>query len=163
MGWETIAIAGFSALQAGNTLKAGQDQGKAIAQQAEQQAQNTADNTVRAAGKLTTSFLQSGLTLDGGPMDVLSQAFAKGNTDIGRIASNANTASKNAVNASRTKALQGLASTAGTAAIGNGIFSGLDSATDELGQVTGSWLDPSPTGPYLDPFSQAKYQITGSA
>lgn len=165
MGWETLAIAGFSALNAVNTVNQGTAQAKAITQQAQQQAQVSADNTVRAGGKLTTSFLQSGLTLEGGPMDVLTQAFGKGQTDIARIASNANAASKNAVNSARTKALEGLASSAGMASLGSTVGGAVDSGINSFGQTAGSLFDSSPTGPYLSPFTSQfyRYQVTGTA
>lgn len=122
MGIETVAIAGFAALQAANTLKEGDQQAKGIVKAAEYQASNSADNTLRGAGKLQTSFLQSGLTLEGGPMDVLTQAFGQGRTDINRLASNANNASKNAVNAARSKAIAGLMTAAGSASMGSSMF-----------------------------------------
>lgn len=128
MGWETLAVAGFSALQAVNTIQQGNAQARAIDQQAQQQAQNEADNTLRSAGRVQTSFLQSGITLEGGPMQAITQAFTKGQTDIGRIASNANNAASNAINAARSKALQGLASSAAGAAGGASILSGAGDA-----------------------------------
>lgn len=115
MGWETLAIAGYSALNAENTLKTGKAAAKAAVQQGDYQVQQTADQTLRSAGTLKTSFLQSGLSLEGAPMDVLTQAFAKGQTDIGRIATNANATAKNDINSARTKALEGLATSAASA------------------------------------------------
>ena len=114
MGWETIAIAGFNALSAANTMNQGNAAARAAVQQGEQEAKASADKTVQGVGKLQTSFLQSGLTLEGGPMDVLTKAFAAGQTDISRITANANANAKNAVNAARTKALTSLASSAGS-------------------------------------------------
>jgi hypothetical protein len=120
MGWETLAIVGFQALSAQQGISAASKQAKAGIRVAEQNAMTTAENTLRTTGKLRTSFLQSGLTLEGGPMDVLKQAFGQGYTDIGRIKSNADTGSKNIVSAARTKALQGLASAAAGAAGASG-------------------------------------------
>lgn len=128
----TLAIAGFSVLNAANTANQGTAQAKAAVQQGEYQTQQIADNTVRSAGALKTSFLQSGLTLDGGPMAVLSQAFAKGQTDIGRIATNANNTAKNDINTARTKALESLASSTGVGSLGSSLFSGASSYVNNL-------------------------------
>lgn len=133
MGWETLAIAGFAGLNAVNTMNAGTAQAQALAEEGGRQTKTIADNTIRTTGKLTTSFLQSGLTLEGGPMDVLTQAFAQGRTDISRTADNYNNQAKNAVSAARTKALSSL--TSSFASAGSGLFSGggLDSAFTSAG------------------------------
>lgn len=110
MSWETLitsAASGFSAL---GSVNKGRDEAKAIAQEGTNEANVTADNTLRKAGTLTTSFLQSGLTLDDGPQSILKQAFAQGRTDIGRIGDNANNKAKAAYSAGRSKALDTLAS-----------------------------------------------------
>lgn len=120
MGWESLAFAGFNAMNAVNTVNQGTDQAKALAQQGTYQAKNIADDTVRSAGKLQTSFLQSGLLLDDGPNAVISQAFNKGYTDIGRTIDNANNASKNTVASARTKALQSLGQNAAMLSSGGG-------------------------------------------
>lgn len=119
MGWETVAIVGFKALGAMNTVKQAKAEGKAISQEAERNALTVADNTVRKAGSLTTSFLQSGITLEGGPMDVIARAFKQGTTDINRISANAYHASKNIVSKARSQAIQDLAG----AATGSNMFS----------------------------------------
>lgn len=129
MGWEALVTLGAGALNASNTMKQGTAAANAAITQAGYQAKDVADNTVRSAGKLQTSFLQSGIVLDGGdtgggPMQILSQAFAKGQTDIGRITANANQTAKNDINSARTKALAGLAS--GAAAGSSSLFSDLD-------------------------------------
>lgn len=157
MGWETAAQTGFSLLSASNKLDQGNDQANAIAQEGNEKSQDIADNTLRSVGKLQSSFLQSGLTLDAGTQNIINQAFAKGTTDIGRTVDNANNASKNAYNTARTAALTTLASGAVSTAGGGAKVGGfLDSTTSSLvnngiGQTVGSWLDPSPTGPYLPP------------
>lgn len=157
MGWETAAAAGFSLLSASNKIDQGTAQAKALALQGKQQDQTIADNTVRSVGSLQASFLQSGITLDGGPNAVISQAFAKGFTDISRNTTNVNNAAKNAYNSARTAALDTLAGGALGAAGGKEVGGFLDSTTSSLykngfGQTVGSWLDPSPVGPYRNPF-----------
>lgn len=155
MGWETAATAGFGILSASNQIDQGKAQAQALADQGTYQEKNEADNTVRNIGKLQTSFLQSGIALDnlGGTQAVIGQAGQQGLTDISRTATNADNASKNAVNAARTAALNGLAKGVISSGIGSSVGGFLDAQTSDLsnsiGQETGSWLDPSPTGPYL--------------
>lgn len=152
MGWETLAFAGFEALSGAQGISQAKKQAGAVAREGEYAAQTTADNTIRTTGKLTTSFLQSGLTLEGGPMDVLKQAFSKGYTDINRIKTNADTQSKNIVSAARTKAIQGMALAAAGAA-GGSAGAGLTDAYNGFGQTVGSIFDSSPVGPYQPYFS----------
>lgn len=136
MGWEALASVGFSALNANSQMKQGTAAANAAITQAGYQAKDVADNTVRAGGKLQTSFLQSGIVLDGGdagsgPMAILSQAFAKGQTDIGRITANANQTAKNDINSARSKALAGLAS--GAVAGSSFLSTGLNNFGTDVG------------------------------
>lgn len=126
MGWETVVLAGFNAMQAVGQVKQGKAEAKAIAREAEINASNVAQNTLRTAGDLKVSFLQSGLTLEGGPTDILTQAFEQGYTDIGRIKSNADASIKNTMSKARTAALTTLAK----GAVGQSIMSGVSSFAD---------------------------------
>lgn len=110
MGFETAAIVAASAISASATMNQGVATAKAQATQAEQQAQNSADNTLRSAGKLQSSFLQGGLELDGGPMSILSAAYAGGLENVSRITANGKAAVKNTLGAARSKAIEGLIS-----------------------------------------------------
>lgn len=124
VGVETIAIAGFTALSAYEKIQEGNSAAKAATQEGEYQITNAANDTVRQAGRLRSSFLSSGLTLDGGPLAAITQAFNAGNTNIARIAQNANNRSSNAMNAARSKALSTIASGAMGAmgGMGGGMF-----------------------------------------
>lgn len=124
MGWETLAIAGFQGMQAVNTMKQGDRAANAAVAQGQIALQNSANNTIRTTGKLQSSFLQSGLTLEGGPMDVITRAFASGNTDLSRIASNTNATAKNDINSARSKAIEGLVQGVGGASMGSSLMSG---------------------------------------
>lgn len=138
MGWETLAIVGFSALSGVVGMNQANSQAKGIARQGEIAAQDSANATIRSTGKLTTSFLNSGLTLEGGPMDVLKQAFRGGYTDIERIRSNANASAKNVVSSARTKAIQGLATSFAGASAASSIFSGVGDFATDVGNGFGS-------------------------
>lgn len=115
MGWETLAMVGFKAISSISAQNAAKAQAKAGVREAENNAMNTADKTVRAAGALRNSFLSNGIQLEGGPMDLIARAFAKGRTDVSRITENANAQSSNVVSAARTKMLQGLGGTIASA------------------------------------------------
>lgn len=155
MGWETAIGAGFGLLSASNKIDQGNAQAQALADQGTYQEKNIADNTVRSVGKLQTSFLNSGIALDdlGGTSAIIGQAFSQGYTDISRTQTNADNASKNAYNTSRSAALESLAGGLVKSGISSSVGGFLDDQTSNLfnsvGQETGSWLDPSPTGPYL--------------
>jgi hypothetical protein len=112
MGWETLAMVGFQAISGMQGVSQAKKEGRAITKAAERETMSIADQTVRNAGSLRNSFLSSGLTLEGGPMEVISQAFAKGRTDIARTAENANASAKNKVSAARTKMLSSLGQSA---------------------------------------------------
>jgi hypothetical protein len=150
VGWETLAIVGFQAISSAQGMGQAKKEAKAKAKEGELAAMNVADATVRAAGKLRTNFLQSGLTLEGGPMEVIAQAFAKGRTDISRIEANANAASKNLVSAARTKMLSGLAGSLATSAFSPDFSSSFGQFTDNAGAYMG-------LNPEYGPFGQNNY------
>ena len=154
MGWETLAMVDFQAVSGASQVSAARKNAKAGVQEAERNALSVAEDTVRRAGTLRVSYLNAGIDLEGGPMDVISRAFAKGRTDISRIETNANTASKNTVSTARTKMIQGLAGSA-AGAVGDLDFGG--SGISGLGQEMGSLFDSSPTGPYLSPLDSSFY------
>lgn len=138
-------------------MKQGKAEAKAYAREGEEAAMLTAEDTVRHAGDLTTSFLQSGISLEGGPTDVIARAFGRGRTDIGRIEANANARAKTVYSKARTQALDGLVSSAfgqsamsGMGGIVNdftgGFTSGFDNAaTYQTGATPGmgsTWVAP---------------------
>lgn len=130
MGWETGVTSLMSAYQNYQKTNQAEDTANAQVQEGEYKASNIADNTLRTAGKLQTSFLQGGISLDGGPNAVIQQAFAKGTTDINRTLTNANNQSASTINGARTAALSMLSqtfmgSTGGAAGDSQGVSSGL--------------------------------------
>ncbi len=161
MGWETLAIVGFQAISGAQDVKAAKRQARAGVQEAENQSMSLADDTVRRSGSLRNSYLSAGLDLEGGPMQMIAGAFAKGRTDIGRIEANANAQSKNIVSAARSKMMKDIAGSVAGSAAGATAFSAIgstvNSGIDSLGQKAGSLFDPSPTGPYMTPFNSGFY------
>lgn len=157
MGWETAVTTGFSALTAAGKMAQGQATSDAFAREGEQRASLIADNTARTIGKLQTSFLHSGIALDdvGGTQAVIGEASKQGLTDVSRTIDNYNNQSKNSYNSARTAALEGLIKTAGSTSLPSDAGSWLNDKWNSAGQDVGSWLDPSPTGPYL-PFGMSR-------
>ena len=140
MGWETALFAVASVASARSTTSAGKSEANAIVQQGTLQAKNKATETIAAGAKLRSSFINSGLVLDGEgtPAAVVNGAYMTGLEDINQIASNANTKSKNVMSAARTKAITGLISAASGAwsgsslGFGDTIQKGISSAASYL-------------------------------
>lgn len=138
MGWETFVQAGVTAYQAVSKTSAARKEAKAVTEEGRLLAENKARDTVREAGRLQSSFLSSGLTMEGTPMEVLKRSYQYGLEDINQIAKNANARSKNIMTKARTQMLEGFTSmvngidfgggnalddlTSGSSAFGSGVF-----------------------------------------
>ncbi len=137
MGWGTAIFAAASIASARSTTSAAKAEAKAVVQQGTLAAKNKALETVAGTARLRSSFLNSGLTLEGTPNAVINAAYTTGLEDIGQISKNANTKSKNIMSAARTKAITQLISAASGAAgssfgFGDSIQSGISSAASYL-------------------------------
>lgn len=154
MGWESDVTAASSLLGTAAKFATANSTSSAVQTSAGYQETNIANQTLRKAGSLQASYLQSGIALDPDTAvnSAISQAFTQGSTDISRVQANANTQSANAFTLARSQALSGL----GDSALkifnpnGKGGSDGFDA--NGIGQTVGSWLDPSPVGPYQNPF-----------
>lgn len=116
MGIETALMIGFSALQAAGQISQAKSQAKAAVEQGNILAQNKARETAIKAARVQSSFLSSGLTLDGTPNNAIDDTFNTGIADIGQISSNYNNQAKNIMAQGRSAALSTMASS----------FSGMD-------------------------------------
>lgn len=138
MGIETALFAAASIAGARATTSAAKSEAKAVVKQGTIAAKNKATETIVGAAKLRSSFLNSGLTLEGTPTAVITGAYTTGLEDINQIADNANTKSKNIVSAARTKAITSLISSAAGAwggsnlGFGDAIQSGVSTAASYL-------------------------------
>lgn len=153
MGIETIAIVGLSALSAANQMQQGANAAKATIATATNQGNNLAKQSVVNGAKLQSSFLQSGLTLEGTPQAAIQQTYTTGLQDINTLADSANSKAKSKISQARTAALTGLAKSAAFA--GAGGFGSFEDDINSAGQTVGGAFDPSPMGPYQSPFSQS--------
>ena len=135
MGIETIAIIGLSLFQAKASMDAAEDQAQAGIDQANIQSENKAKEVRIKAARQRSSFLNSGLTLEGTPLSAINSTFNSGIADINQITSNANKSSKNLISNARTEAITSLATTA----IGTGFGSGNPFASGNSGSANGGF------------------------
>lgn len=152
MGWETGISLGANSVSGFANIDNAKAETSAIAQSADNTAQNIANKTSRTEGTLETSFLKGGIGLTGagGPAAFFQQAAKQGTTDIQRTIDNANASISNTMNAARTQSLNSIGQTIGKLPTG--------SITNTVNQAyQGSWLqsawngitgnpDPSPQG-----------------
>lgn len=120
MGIETAIIvsAVSTAIGAVSTMSSAKKQAKAVVQQANIAADNTAKKTALRAASAKTSFLNSGLTLEGTPMTSINEMYTTGLADIAQIRSNADTQSKNIMSQARMSVFKDIASSAAGQAAG---------------------------------------------
>lgn len=105
MGIETILFAAFTGLKAISQMNAAKKQAKQVVQEGEVVAKEKAKQVRYAAARQTSSFLNSGLTLEGTPSVVIGETFSTGLEDINQIRNNYNTKSKNLISAGRQEAI----------------------------------------------------------
>jgi hypothetical protein len=142
MGIETALFAAASIASARATTSAAKSEAKAVVKQGTLAAKNKATETIVGAAKIRSSFLNSGLTLEGTPSAVIRGAYTTGMDDVTQIAENANTKSKNIMGAARTKAITSLISSAAGAwggsslGFGDALQSGVSSVASYLPEST---------------------------
>lgn len=106
----TMAFVALSVVSAGAKISDANKQAKATIAEGNIVASNKAKQVAGAAATQRVSFLQSGITLEGTPMNVIESTFNTGLEDIGQIRSNYNTKARNQISAGRTAAISSLAS-----------------------------------------------------
>jgi hypothetical protein len=122
--FSTIALVGFAALSAVQQVRASEASADAAAAEGAAKVKSKAKETRIRAARAQSSFLTSGLTLDGTPMAAIEDIFSTGQEDIDQITSNTNTQTGNIISSGRTQALGTLASSVGGAFGGGNIFGG---------------------------------------
>lgn len=108
----TVAFVALSALKASAAASAAtsaaKKQAKATIAEGNIAAANKAKQVVQKAATQRVSFLNSSLTLEGTPMNVIESTFNVGLEDIAQIQSNYNTKAKNQISAGKSAALDAL-------------------------------------------------------
>ncbi len=110
MGIETIALAALTTASVYSSVSAGQKQAKQIVAQGELAAREKAKEVRLRTSRAKVSFLSSGLSLEGTPLNALESMFNTGIEDINQIRSNANAGAKNAIASARSQALRSITS-----------------------------------------------------
>lgn len=132
MGVETLLFAGMLG-QAYGQISAAKKEAKALVAQGEIEAKNKAKQVKYGAASLTSSFLNSGITLDGSPMAAIMGYYENGLEDINAYRASVNAKSKSVISAGRSKAIGTLMS---AAAMSAGGFGGMG-APESLGTIGG--------------------------
>lgn len=144
MGIETIAFLALSAVSASMKMNDAKKQAEGVAREGELVAKEKAKEVRYKVARQTSSFLNSGLTLEGTPQDVIGETFSTGKEDIGNIQSNYNAKSKNIISSARTEAIGQIAGSFAGASLGGSAGSmfgatsaGVQSAYNGTGFGTG--------------------------
>lgn len=144
MGWETFALLGLKGLQAASQISNANKQAKATIEQGNIALANKQKDIMRLAGSQQNSFLSSGLTLEGTPLNVIDSTFNSGITDLSQLSKNYNTTARNQISAGRTAALGSLTEGLGMAAFAGGFGSSPTDLNnvDLAGNGTTAWGTP---------------------
>jgi hypothetical protein len=132
----TAMAIGGTLFSAFSSVQQGKAQAKAIAQEGAIAADNKAQETLKKAGAARASFLNSGFDLFGTPENSIGNIFDTGQSDIGRIISNANRGSKSAVSEGFSKAVGTIGKSfaaAGFGAAGGGAGGGVGGTSTSMG------------------------------
>jgi len=136
MGWETVVMAGLSAVKGITQMNQAKSEAKALVREGEIAAGEQAKKTRYKAAAQTSSFLNAGLTLEGTPNSVLNETYQTGLADINNIITGYNTKSKNAISKGRSDMINSMVSD----------FKGADFGGGSMGsmfEIGGSYLPES--------------------
>lgn len=135
-----IAGVGFGAMKSATELKNARSEAKATIKAGELSAKNKAIQTSALAAQQKSSFLTSGLELEGTPISVISSTYRTGKEDVQQILENANIKSSNIMGKARSGVLTNLMQGAMTGLSASNALSSLTSSTSTLdfsGNFTG--------------------------
>lgn len=131
----SLAMSGMAAVSA---YKNSKNQAKAVVEEGAMKARERAKQTQILAAKQKSSFLNSGISLEGEgtTQNMLDDTYGTGLADINQIKSNYNQTSSNIMGAARAKAMAdigGMVLTVAGGAMASGMFAGSSSATGLAG------------------------------
>lgn len=154
MGIETVLFAAFTGLKALSTMSAAKDQAKQVKRNAEAQAlalrtegelasKEKAKQIRYNAARQTSSFLSSGLTLEGTPQDVLGETYTTGledisniskgyNTKISNTISSANAQSKSIMSSARSQVISDIAGSFAGSSFGSNFAKGVQGSVGNM-------------------------------
>lgn len=117
MGWETIVFAALTGIKAVSQMNAAEKQAKNAVREGELVAKEKAKEIRYKVARQTSSFLNSGLTLEGTPQDVIGETFSTGLEDVANIRANYTNKSKDIFSKGRSEAIGTIASGFGNTAL----------------------------------------------
>lgn len=120
MGIETALFLALSVISASGKMNQAKSAAGQTVANGEIAAKEKAKEVRYKVARQTSSFLNSGLTLEGTPQDVIGDTFDTGLQDIGQIRTNANNQSKNIISSARSEAIGQIAGSFGMAAMSGG-------------------------------------------
>lgn len=132
MGIETILFAALTGLKAISQMNQAKSQAKSIVAEGNLATKEQAKKTRYAAATQTTNFLNSGITLDGTPNDVIGETFKTGLEDVHNIQSGYNMKAKNAIAAGRSAAISTITSGFAGASLGGSMGSMFETGASYL-------------------------------
>lgn len=113
----------LSTISAASSMNQAGKQAKAVVAQGNVALAEKAKSIRYAAAKQTTSFLNSGLTLEGTPNTVIGETFDTGLLDLKNMSAGYNSQAKNIIGQARADAIGKIASGFGSAAMGGSMGS----------------------------------------
>ena len=110
MGVETLLIAsavglGLGAVNGMMGVESAEDEANDIVREGSLQAEKRRNIAIAQASQQKVSFLSSGLSLEGTPMQVISSTLQTGKSDVNQIIQNYNTKSSNIMSQARSQAI----------------------------------------------------------
>jgi hypothetical protein len=127
MGIETIAMLGLSAISGIGQMKQAKNEAKTVVREADIAATNRAKQIKAQAGAAKTSFLQSGLLLEGTPQAAIDSIFNTGLEDLNLIRNNANTRAKGIMSSARNNFMSSMITSSGASTMMGDFASGFSS------------------------------------
>jgi hypothetical protein len=146
-----LALLGLTAIQNIQTINQAKKQAGALVREGEIAASNKARDVMRQAARQRSSFLTSGLTLEGTPEQVIGQTYDTGLQDVNLMRSNTNTQSKNIIGQARSQMLSNIMGTVSGFAMGSG--AGFESTVNKYNPFKGKSSLLGRTASAVDPFS----------
>ncbi len=128
MGIETIAFATLTALSAASKMNQASAEAKSNTIEGNLATQEQAKKTRYAAARQTTSFLNSGLSLEGTPDTVIGETYSTGLQDIGNIKAGYDRKGKNIIAKGRSDAIATIASSFAGSSMGGSMGSMFEKA-----------------------------------
>jgi len=119
VGWETLIFAGLSVAQSRSQMSAAKKQANQVVAEGNLKAAEKAKELRYRTARVTNSFLNSGVTLEGSPMAALMGISDTGIDDINLFNAGVQTKAKGIISSARSKAIGDLIGTVAGSSFGD--------------------------------------------